>query len=311
MQLETTFLGEELPHPLMNGGGTGRTLEDVQRFARAEVSVVNVSIVHDQRDGNSGETYHRDPHFSVNALGLPSRGKYYYREMLTEMVRIVHAAGKKLMANISAFTPEQYLELAKICAEAGVDYIEFNFGCPNIKDGGVKKPIFSFYPDSMEQTLVLVGNEGIETASGIKFSPMSNPLERDSTCIFLLRMAEQPRVLRVSFVTLCNTFPDTLVLDPSGKPIIGVVLAGLGGPPMKPIALGHIHQFRENQKAGNLPDYVEYVGSGGVQTGQDVLDYRHEGASLVQATTTFIDHKNDPGVYGEIAAEYAELVEGG
>jgi dihydroorotate dehydrogenase len=153
------------------------------------------------------------------------------------------------------------------------------------------------------------GHRGEGPESGIKFSPMSNPVQRDETCHFITDLTKDKDAVQPRFATMCNTFPDTVVLLPDGRPAITITYGGMGGPAMKPIALGHISQFRKNQQEGNLPDYIEFVGSGGAETGQDVLDYTRVGASLVQATTPAADNGDDPGVYGEIAAQYAGLLE--
>lgn len=57
---------------------------------------------------------------------------------------------------------------------------------------------------------------------------------------------------------------------------------GLSGPPLKPLALRALRQLRE-YTGGRVP----LVGCGGVQTGDDALEYARAGASLVQVYTAF------------------------
>jgi dihydroorotate dehydrogenase (fumarate) len=300
MSLEVTLAGMELEHPLMNAGGTCKTLEEVQRFARSAVSAVMVNLLVPERPGNSGNTYWSNGHYSLNSMGLPSRGKQYYVELLPEMVRIVHQAGKKIFVNISGFMPEEYADLARMADEAGVDAIEFNFGCPNIWKDGMQKQILSFDLGGITYTLRLVGACGITVPVGVKLSPYSDPGMINSVSMLLGELDSSPGYVRVSFLTLCNTFPNAYIPRPDGKSVISVGLAGLAGKAMKPIALGQIMQFKASQDAGVLPGHIQFVGAGGVSTEADVQDFLAVGATAVQAATTYFDHNENPGAYGDI-----------
>lgn len=316
MSLATTLAGIELEHPLMNAGGTCKKLDEVERFARSTVSAVMVNILIDQRPGNSGSVYWSNGRYSLNSLGLPSPGEDYYKTVLPEMVRLVHQAGKKIFVNVSGFATWEYARLVKLAAEAGVDGVELNFGCPNIWSGTDQKPILSFNPPGMRDVLWRIHNEGVEIPLGVKLSPFSDPNFIVVVCD-MLADADRDGAAKVHWLTLSNTFPNGLSLDSdTSKPVISgdTGLAGVGGKAMKPLALGQIKQFMIQQADGKLPTHIEFVGVGGITLGQDIADYMSlqvEGAnrvSAVQAATAYFDHDEDPSVYGEIAAEYAVIV---
>jgi dihydroorotate dehydrogenase (fumarate) len=300
MPTTVTLAGVEMEHPLMNAGGTCKTLEEVQRFARSAVSAVMVNLLVPERPGNSGNTYWSNGHYSLNSKGLPSRGKQYYVEVLPEMVRIVHQAGKKIFVNISGFTPEEYADLAHMAAKAGVDAIEFNFGCPNIWKDGMQKKILSFDLAGIAYTLRLVGAFGLTIPVGTKLSPYSDPGMINSVSMLLGELDSSPGYVRVSFLTLCNTFPNAYIPRPDGKSVISVGLAGLAGKAMKPIALGQILQFKTLQDEEVLPDHIQFVGAGGVGSNQDVQDFLAVGATAVQAATAYFDHDENPSAYSDI-----------
>jgi dihydroorotate dehydrogenase (fumarate) len=315
MDLATSLAGIKLEHPLMNAGGTCKTLRDVEQFVRSTVSAVMVNILIDERSGNSGEVYWSNGQYSLNSLGLPSSGENYYKAMLTEMVRIVHEVDKKIFVNVSGFATWEYARLVKLASEAGVDGAELNFGCPNIWAGAGQKPILSFNPPGMRDVLWRIRNDGVEIPLGAKLSPFSDPGFVAIICN-MLADADREGAAKVGWLTLSNTFPNGLILDPvTCKPVISgeTGLAGVGGKAMKPIALGQIKQFMLQQADGTLPTHIEFVGVGGITDGQDVMDYMSlhvEGANrvkAVQAATAYFDHKEDPGVYGDIAAKYIEL----
>ena len=79
---------------------------------------------------------------------------------------------------------------------------------------------------------------------------------------------------RIDGITAINTVPAAL-FDNSGVPLLGNVVGGMSGIPIKPIAIRTIHEIRAKHDA-------PIIGCGGVQTYQDVLDYQAVGAFAVQ-----------------------------
>jgi dihydroorotate dehydrogenase (fumarate) len=300
MSLDVTLAGINLEHPLMNAGGTCKSLEEVQRFARSAVSAVMVNLLMHERPGNSGNTYWSNGHYSLNSKGLPSRGEQYYKEVLPEMVRIVHQAGKKIFVNISGFTPEEYADLARMADKAGVDGIEFNFGCPNIWEGRTQKRILSFDLGGIRHTLQLVGGLSLAIPIGVKLSPNSDPYVIELQSQLFNELDSLPSYVKVSFLTLCNTFPNAHIPKRGGGSVISARLAGMGGRALKPIALGQILQFKDQQDEGKLPAHIQFVGAGGVESEEDVLDFEEVGATVVQAATKYFDHDENPGAYSDI-----------
>jgi dihydroorotate dehydrogenase (fumarate) len=321
-----TLCGLEIEHPVMNAAGTCRTVEDVAVMARSAVSAVVVgSITVDARAGNAGTTYHAQPCYSLNALGLPNRGLGFYREHLPAMVDVAHQAGKPLILSVAGFGVREYAVASAVVAAAGVDLIEINLGCPNVWDGGTQKRIASF--DSAQTAAICAavsdaladatgtGQRGAGLQSGgpeggggsrgaarvpygVKISPFSDPAALADLAAVLADLAASPGGPR--YVASSNTFPNGFALDPTGRPVIDVELAGLAGPALRPIALGQVRQLRRL-----LPEHVQIVGVGGVTTGRDVADFLRAGASAVQVATAFWNKDGDPTVFGEIAADWA------
>ena len=287
----------ELDHPFMNAAGTCKSLEDVQRFVRSDVSAILVgSITMESRQGNEGNVYHKTPHY---ALGMPNRGKTYYRSILPQMVILAHAAGKSLGVSVAGFNSDEYGQLTELCLESGVDFIELNLGCPNIWEGGVQKRIVSFDPMSVANVLSTVEHDFPNNVTlGVKLSPYSDPeLLRDVAQI----IGDEPSP--VEYVATSNTFPNGFAFDGTGHSAIGVERAGVSGEAMKAIGMGQVDQFREY-----LPVSIAIVGVGGIFGGQDVVDYLHIGAAAVQVSTAYWNANEDVSIFGRILAEYMELV---
>jgi dihydroorotate dehydrogenase len=287
----TTLAGVALEHPLLNAAGTAKTLDDVVRLARSPVSAVTVgSITLRERAGNAGEVYATRPGHAVNALGMPNRGAPFYRDELPRMAEAAHAAGKPLIVSVAGFSPDEYGELAHLAAGAGADLVELNLGCPNVWEGGHQERIASFDPDLVGRSLAAAG--GIDVPLGAKLSPLADP-------VLLREVAGVLASSPAAFVVSCNTFPNGLAVHPDGRPAIDVGFGGVSGAAMKPIALGQVAQLR-----ALLPPEVDLVGCGGVRRGEDLRDLVHVGAAAVGVATAFWDAGEDPGVFGDLLADW-------
>jgi dihydroorotate dehydrogenase (fumarate) len=295
MSLATTIAGIELEHPLMNAGGTCKTLEHAKHFARSAVSAIVVGPVTPQeRDGNSGNVYWQGEFYSLNSLGMPNPGENnFFLDHWPGIKELAGQAGKPVILQIAGFNVQDYVDVARQAQREGVEHIELNFGCPNVWDDGSQHGILSFDPDAIVLIVKKV-REVFDSTIGVKLSPYSDPG-------LLKRVADAINSLGsdVGYVACSNTFPNAFVVDPNtGNAVISVGggLAGLSGKVMKPIAMGQVKQFQ------SLLEHADIVGVGGITTWQDVMDFQMAGARAVQASTAFWNKNEDPGVYSDILA---------
>jgi dihydroorotate dehydrogenase len=245
---------------IMNAAGNCKRFEDVLDLARTPVTdiTVGVMVVDEGRPGNSGNTFWVEPsgHFALNSRGLPTPPTSYYRDNIEAMAAIASGAGKRLRANISGFSPQDYVRAAEICVPS-VDEIELNFGCPNIVVGSGRKPIMAFDIALMRNIIFQInattsvsGRPDVKVS--VKVSPYSNPLELEAVAAML---GSTP----IDAVITTNTFPNSMMYGSDGQPIISVGLAGASGKGMLPIALGQVAQFRKL-----LHPKIEIIGVGGI-----------------------------------------------
>jgi dihydroorotate dehydrogenase (fumarate) len=287
----TSLAGVALEHPLINAAGTAKSRDDVARLARSPVAAVTVgSITLQPRDGNGGEVYATRPGHAVNALGMPNRGADFYRDELPHMAELTRAAGKPLVVSVAGFSPEEYGELAHLAADAGADLVELNLGCPNVWDDGHQHRIASFDPELVAASVAAAA--GASVPIGAKLSPLADPIQLAEVAAALAASAAR-------FVVACNTFPNGLALGTDGRPALDVGFGGVSGAAMKPIALGQVAQLR-----AALPPEVDLVGCGGVRHGDDIRDLGHAGAAAVGLATAYWDAGEDPGVFGDLLAEW-------
>jgi dihydroorotate dehydrogenase (fumarate) len=255
-----------------------------------------------KRGGNPGNTFNGS---SLNSLGLPNPGLRKIIEAAPEMVGIAHAAEKPIIMSVAGFAPAEYLELSRTARELGFDGVELNLGCPNVADGGKRKPIASFDLDLVDQIVSGIYNHDMSPDDrwflSVKVSPMSNPLQ-------ILDTAELFEKFGVSAIVTQNTFPNGMLFNEDGAPQIQTPdktgWAGFAGRAIKPMALGQVNQWRKalDNLGGTM---IPVWGVGGVTSGEGVRDMQFAGASVVQVGTAYF--VSGAKVFGDIANEFINL----
>jgi dihydroorotate dehydrogenase (fumarate) len=134
MDLSTTYLGLELPHPLIPGAGpmsddlaTVRRLEDAgaaaivmrslfeEQIALEEATTFAVTEAHGHSHGEAGSYF---PSPDAFALGPD--------EYLEQLHRIRRAVGVPVIASLNGVTPGGWLRYASLLEEAGATALELN-----------------------------------------------------------------------------------------------------------------------------------------------------------------------------------------
>ena len=94
------------------------------------------------REGNKGQRAVETPSGMLNCVGLENPGSDYF---LNETLPKLRKYDVPVIVNIAASSPEEYGELAHKLDVDGVDAVEINISCPNVKQGGIA---FGTCPDS-------------------------------------------------------------------------------------------------------------------------------------------------------------------
>ncbi|MDB5167632.1 MAG: dihydroorotate oxidase [Candidatus Saccharibacteria bacterium] len=262
---------------VMNGAcNIAKTIDDVKEYAKTSVGAITVgSITVQPRDGNAEPRWFVGDGYALNSFGMPNGGIEFYRENLPEMIHLAHDADKKLSLSIAGFSTDEYVQLASMAESAKVDLLELNLGCPNISVDGVQKPIVSFDREKMIEIINAVSAVTVIPLM-VKLSPYSNPAELKLVADVLTKSN------KVSAVVTSNSFPNS-TMNVDGKPVIVAEYAGFTGHSFLPIGLGQVKQFRSI-----LPESIQVIGAGGIETKADVELYKQVGASGVQATTLIV-----------------------
>jgi dihydroorotate dehydrogenase len=253
-----------------------KTLSEVKVFSETSAGAVLVgSITLQAREGNPEPRWFVGDGYALNSYGMPNGGIEQYRKELPEMITVVHAAGKVFFLDIAGFSTDDYVQLATMAQEVGVDVLELNLGCPNIRTDGVQKPIVSFDRIAMQEIIDSVAG----VFSGplvLKLSPYSNPAELKAVAELINASG------KIAAVTTMNTMPNGY-MSTHGEPVVSMTFAGVSGKAVQPIALGQVKQFRDA-----LDPKIAVIGVGGIESKEDVDLFLSAGASYVQAATLIV-----------------------
>ena len=289
-----------LKYLISNAAGTCKTVEGVEGLcSTATAKIVVGSYTVEPRQGNEGATEFDSGTHYHNTKGLPNPGiKYFTKHHLPKMVKLVQDSGKQLVVSVSGSSPIENIKMAEMALNGGAHQVEINLACPNKWERGKQAQMACFSHEIGLETFQLLEKShrtGYEV--GIKVAPYSNPYDLTAFASLVNKFSHI-----ISFVTVCNTFANGLVVDPIGQPHIafGHGYAGISGPALKPIALGQVHQWRQQVKS-----QIKIRGVGGIAGGQDVKDFYAVGASEVQIGTAF--YKGGVKALNLIVTELSDL----
>jgi dihydroorotate dehydrogenase (NAD+) catalytic subunit len=204
----------------------------------------------------------------LNAIGLQGIGvRRFVAEKLPELRRL----DATVIVNLCGSTLDEYVEVARILSDAeGVDALELNISCPNIKEGGIQ------FGCSLTGTYDVVSS--IRKVTKLPVIPKLTPNVTDVASF--ARAAEEAGADAISLV---NTFLAMAIDVETRRPKLSNVLGGLSGPAIRPIA---IRMVWECHQAVKLP----ILGMGGIATVEDALEFIIAGSTAVQVgTMNFVD----------------------
>ncbi|NCQ34978.1 dihydroorotate dehydrogenase-like protein [bacterium] len=134
MDLSTTYLGIELPHPLVSGAGPlSDSLDDLKRLEDAgAAAVVLRSLFEEQLTGEGMAALHaiqdHNNSFAEATSYLPTVEEFAFgpEEYLEHLRRSAEALEIPVIASLNGTTPGGWLDFAKQLAAAGAAAIELN-----------------------------------------------------------------------------------------------------------------------------------------------------------------------------------------
>ncbi|WP_028584124.1 dihydroorotate dehydrogenase [Desulfogranum mediterraneum] len=255
----------ELANPVMTASGTfgyGREFSSFVDLDRIGAIVVK-GISLEPRAGNPPPRVVETPCGMLNAIGLENVG---VEQFLVRKLPFLQQIKCKVLVNILGDSVEEYVALARhLSGHQGIDGLEINISCPNVKKGGVA---FGTSPE-MAAAVTAAVKAATDLPVIVKLSPNVTDI---------VTMAKAVEDGGADGISLINTLIGMAIDATTRRPRLGNIIGGLSGPAIKPVALRMVWQVASNVR-------IPVIGIGGIGTTEDAIEFLLAGASAVQVGT--------------------------
>lgn len=285
LDMSVCLAGVHLKNPIVMASGTfGFGREYGELYDLSQLGGICVKgLTAARREGNPAPRIAETPMGILNSVGLQNPGVDAFIETELPFLRQYDV---KVIANISGNTPEEYGEMCEKLSAAGVDMIEVNISCPNVKAGGLA---YGTRPElAAEVTRVAKDHSTVPVM--VKLSPNVTDITE---------IAKAVEGSGADALSLINTLRGMRVDVDTGRPVLRMNTGGLSGPAVLPVA---VRMVWETAQAVRLP----ILGLGGVSRGRDAAELMLVGATAVGVGTACFP---DPFAPFKIRDELAEIAQ--
>ena len=181
---------------------------------------------------------------------------------------------KIVVASIMGSTEEQWIELGKMAEAAGVDAIELNFSCPQMRIAGMGSDV------GQDSELVTFYTAYVKHAVSIPVIPKMTP-----NITMMSNPAMGAYFAGADAISAINTIK-SVTMDERAEVSGKWTVSGMSGRAVKPIALRFILEMAQNPVMKNL----KLSGIGGIETWRDALEFIQLGCSNLQVCTSVMQY---------------------
>lgn len=262
-KLSIELAGLRLANPTMLAAGIlGLSSLSLKRIAEAGAgAAVTKSVGLKPRTGYANPTVVQTDCGTLNAMGLPNPGIYYFAKEIRE----AKAIGCPIIVSVYGFSVEEFVEVAKKAGEAGAAALELNVSCPHVEKTG------SEIGQDTELLKAIVKAVKAEASKPV-FVKLTPNVTNIVDCA---RAAEEGGA---DAITAINTVRALAINAETTKPVLGNKIGGLSGPAIKSIALRCVYEIYREVK-------VPVIGCGGISDWRDAVEFMLAGATAVQVGT--------------------------
>lgn len=214
----------------------------------------------------------------LNAVGLQNIGvRAFVSEKLPELRKYRTA----IVANVFGHSVAEYCDVVQVLEGAdGLAAYELNISCPNVDCGGAE---FGAEP-ALAAEVVAAARKASRRPLWVKLAPNAD----------VRAVARAVEAAGADALTVANTYPAMSLDARTGRSRLGRLSGGLSGPAIKPLTLRLVYEV---SRAVRIP----IIGLGGIQTGEDAVEYLRAGATAIQVGTAhFSDPKASERVVGDL-----------
>lgn len=260
MNTKVTIAGVELKNPVMTASGTfGSGMEysdfvDLNRLG----AVVTKGVANVPWEGNPvprvAETYGG----MLNAIGLQNPGVDVFLE---RDIPFLQQFDTKIIVNVCGKSVEDYLEVVEKLGDSGVDLLEINVSCPNVKEGAIA---FGQKAECLYDITSQIKKKAKQPVI-MKLSPNVTDIAE---------MARAAEAAGADGISLINTLTGMKIDVHRRTFVLANKTGGLSGPAIKPVAVRMVYQTAQAVK-------IPVIGMGGIATAEDAVEFLLAGATAV------------------------------
>ena len=284
-----TLCGVELDNPVIPASGTFGFGQEFTPYYDINIlgSLSFKGTTQEARFGNPLPRIAECPDGMLNSVGLQNPGiDHVIAEELPALRKIFH---KPIMANISGFSLEEYVECcARMDAEEQVAFLEVNISCPNVRHGGMA---FGTSPEAAAEVTRAV--------KAVTKKPVIMKLSPNVADI--AEIARACEDAGADGLSLINTLLGMRIDLARRRPVLANVMGGYSGPGVFPVALRMVYQVTGAVK-------IPVVGMGGVSSARDVIEMMMAGTTAVEVgAANLVDPYACKRIIEELPQVMAEL----
>ena len=277
--------GMEFTSPLMLASGTAGFGRELLNLGCLEGvgAVVSKAVTLKPREGNPPPRVQETVYGLLNSIGLANPGA---EAVLDQLLPQVSELPCPLLINVAGETADEYPAVVELLESSSVPMgYEINVSCPNVASGG---RAFGVEPSVVETVSSMVARV-TEKPFTVKLTPNGGDM---------VEAALAAESGGASAVTVCNTFLGMHIDWRTGKTVIKRKVAGYTSPALLPLVVASVWKVASEVS-------IPVISSGGVSSGEDVLELLAAGAEMVQVGTRLMRR---PWAAGELMAEIEDLL---
>ena len=269
IDLSVNIAGVKFNNPVIMASGTYGFGKEYSEYIDLNklggISVKGLTLL--ERKGNPPPRIAETPSGILNSVGLQNPGVHVFKQQYMPFLK---GYDTRVIANIAGNTIEDYCEMAEILGDSGVDAIELNVSCPNVKAGCLA---FGTTPQGIAEITRAV-KKYCKQPLIVKLTPNVADIKS------IAKAAEDEGADAVSLI---NTLLGMAIDIYKKKPVLANNFGGLSGPAVKPVAVRMVYEVANTVK-------IPVIGMGGIATAEDAIEFLLAGASAIMVgTANFVD----------------------
>lgn len=260
MNTKVKIAGVELKNPVMTASGTFGSGMEYNDFVDLNSlgAVVTKGVANVPWEGNPVPRVAETWGGMLNAIGLQNPGIDVFLE---RDIPFLKKFDTKIIVNVCGKSVEDYLEVVEKLSDSGVDLLEINVSCPNVKEGAIA---FGQKADCLYDITSRIKKKAKQPVI-MKLSPNVTDIAQ---------MAKAAEAAGADGISLINTLTGMKIDVHRRKFVLANKTGGLSGPAIKPVAVRMVYQAAQAVK-------IPIIGMGGISDWEDAIEFLMAGATAI------------------------------